>query len=63
MQWKIAGLAGLLAQSSLVVAQDEGALPLVPVPGWATPSEPLAVPEDVQGPLFLGAFGRTTSSA
>jgi len=53
MQWKIAGLAGLLAQSSLVVAQDEGALPLVPVPGWATPSEPLAVPEDVQGPLFL----------
>ena len=53
MQWKSVGLAALLASSSLAAAQDAPAIALAPVPAWATPSEPLAVPDSVQGPVFL----------
>ncbi len=53
MHWKSAVVAGLLAQSGLVAAQNDAAIPLEPTPEWATPSEPLAVPESVQGPVFL----------
>lgn len=53
MHWKLVVSASLLAQSGHIVAQDDGALPLAPAPDWATPSEPLAVPNDIQGPVFL----------
>lgn len=53
MHWKSVGLAALLATSSLAAAQDAPAIPLAPAPAWATPSEPLAVPDGVQGPVFL----------
>lgn len=53
MHWKTAVVAGLMAQSSLLAAQDTAEIPLVPAPQWAAASEPLAVPADVQGPVFL----------
>jgi hypothetical protein len=65
MHWKSAMVAGLLAQSGLVVAQDTSAVPLEPAPAWATLSEPLAVPDDIQGPVFLrrqDSFVRLTAT-
>jgi hypothetical protein len=53
MRWKSVGMAALLAQSSLAFAQDEPSIPREPAPVWASPSEPLAVPDSVQGPVFL----------
>lgn len=53
MHWKSVGLGALLATSSLAAAQDAPAIPLAPAPAWATPSEPLAVPDGVQGPVFM----------
>ncbi|MBI1403603.1 MAG: DUF3857 domain-containing protein [Porphyrobacter sp.] len=46
-------MATLLAQSSLALAQEASAIPVVPAPAWAAPTEPLAVPDDVQGAIFL----------
>ncbi len=65
MHWKPAGLAILLAQSSLVLAQDVRTIPNQPAPAWATPSEPLAVPDSVQGPVFVrrqDSFVRLTAT-
>lgn len=56
MGWRWAVVAGLLAQGTLSQAEDEGSqTPLigVPAPAWVSPSEPLPVPEDVQGALFV----------
>ncbi len=53
MHWKSVTVAALLAQTSLAHAQDAPAITQQPAPAWATPSEPLAVPDSVQGPVFL----------
>jgi transglutaminase-like putative cysteine protease len=53
MNWKSAVVAGLLAHSSLALAQDQQAIAVAPAPGWATLSEPLDVPPDTQGATFL----------
>jgi hypothetical protein len=53
MAWKSVVVAGLLAQSSLVAAQDQQAIAIAPAPGWAALSEPLEVPADTQGLTFL----------
>ena len=57
MHWKSAIVAGLLAQSGLALAQDQAqpqeAIAIVPAPDWATLSEPLEVPADTQGAVFL----------
>lgn len=53
MNWKSAVVAGLLAQSSLALAQDQQAIAIAPAPVWATLSEPLDAPADTQGATFL----------
>lgn len=53
MFWKSALVAGLLAQSGLALAQNQQAIAIAPAPGWASLSEPLDVPPDVQGTTFL----------
>lgn len=53
MNWKSAVIMALLAQSSLAAAQDQDAIPIAPAPDWAIPSEPLSVPDDIQGPVFM----------
>lgn len=65
MHWKSAIAAGLLAQSGLAAAQETAGIEVAPAPAWATPSEPLAVPESVQGPVFLrrqDSFVRLTAT-
>lgn len=59
------GLAALLVQPAPLLAQDARAIPQAPAPVWATPSEPLAVPDGVEGPLFLrrqDSFVRLTAT-
>ncbi len=56
MGWSWAVVAGLLAQGAPVQAQEQDTrAPLVgvPAPAWASLSEPLPVPDDVQGALFM----------
>ena len=53
MHWKAVGMAALLAQTSLALAQNDRTIPREPAPEWASPSEALAVPQGVQGPVFL----------
>jgi hypothetical protein len=65
MHWKSAVVAGLLAQSSLALAQDQQAIAIAPAPAWASLAEPLDVPPDTQGTTFLrrqASFVRLTAN-
>lgn len=65
MHWKSVVVAGLLAQSSLALAQAQHAIAIAPAPTWATLSEPLDVPPDTQGTTFLrrqASFVRLTAT-
>jgi hypothetical protein len=58
MDWKSALVAGLLAQTWLAVppaarAQGQQAIQTAPLPDWTTEPEALAVPDGVQGPIFM----------
>lgn len=71
MRWNLAGLgrslglATLLAHPLPLLAQGADAMVQAPAPGWASPSAPLAVPDGVQGPLFMrrqDSFVRLTAT-
>lgn len=53
MHWKSLALAALVAHAAPALAQDARTIAKEPAPVWATPSEPLAVPASVQGPVFM----------